>query len=169
MINLRASRKQLTGRQRHWVGADLISCWTRHVGKPSRCCLIDAIPACPRQRFNRSPPFSIARRRIIPGCDDCSRPKRLGIAKGLRFSAHPARRFRPSNSARTPYSLRHSTNQGYSWRSSTRTIKARGKRAQQGLFMCPGDPDNPFWLNLHGIPPAARTLGFMYKVVLPSP
>jgi hypothetical protein len=46
--------------------------------------------------------------------------------------------------------------------------KSPRQNAQQGLFLCPGDPGYPFWRNLHGIPLTARTLGFMYKVVLPG-
>jgi hypothetical protein len=45
--------------------------------------------------------------------------------------------------------------------------KSDRQRAQQGLFLCPGDPGWPFWRNLQGIPREQRTQGFMYKVVLP--
>ena len=41
------------------------------------------------------------------------------------------------------------------------------QRAQQALFLCPGDPEYPFWRNLHGIAPAARTPGSLYRLVLP--
>lgn len=45
--------------------------------------------------------------------------------------------------------------------------KSDRQRAQQGLFLCPGDPRCPLWRNRHGVPRERRTPGFMYKVVLP--
>jgi hypothetical protein len=46
--------------------------------------------------------------------------------------------------------------------------KSDRQRAQQGLFLCPGDSGRPFWRNLQEIPREHRTQGLMYKVVLPS-
>jgi len=45
--------------------------------------------------------------------------------------------------------------------------KSDRQRAQEGLFLCPGDPRWPFWRNIQEIPREHRTQGFMYKVVLP--
>jgi hypothetical protein len=46
--------------------------------------------------------------------------------------------------------------------------KTERQRAQEGLFLCPGDPELPLWRNLYGVARDARTPGSLLKVVLPS-
>jgi len=46
--------------------------------------------------------------------------------------------------------------------------KTERQRAQEGLFLCPGDPERPLWRNFHGVARDARTPGSIFKVVLPS-
>lgn len=44
--------------------------------------------------------------------------------------------------------------------------KTKRQEAQRGLFLCPGDPEYPFWRNLWPVD-AAAALGFIYQLVLP--
>jgi hypothetical protein len=43
--------------------------------------------------------------------------------------------------------------------------KTQRQQAQKGLFLCPGDPGEPFWRNL--LPEISHGPGLLYRVVLP--